>query len=92
MESGVVYRSMEDDGAGCPKVGNAANQLGVRPWQSGERSDFNHPGDTVSPNGEGLSVVPHRLENFDKLFRMVPAIVPRKLAVWGFERAARLRT
>lgn len=83
MEGGVVYRSMEDDGAGAPKVGDSANQLGVRPWRSGERSDFAHPGDAVSPNGEGLSVVPHRLENFSKLFRAVPAIVPRKLAVWG---------
>jgi len=83
IASGLVYRSMEDDGTGRPKVGQSANQLGVRPWQPEVRSDFACPSDSASPNGEGLSVVPHTMGNYGKLFRTAPAIVPRKLEVWG---------
>jgi hypothetical protein len=84
MGSGVVYRSMEDDGVGRPKVGDAANQLGVRTGLAGKGSDFARPSGTVSPNGEGLSVVPHSLDSFGKLFRAAPAVVPRKLFEWGW--------
>lgn len=83
IESGVLYRSMEEDDIGRPKVGDAAYQLGVRTGLAGKGTDFARPTDSVSPNGEGLSVVPHSLDNYGKLFRTAPAIVPRKLFDWG---------